>query len=617
MRRAFSKRQHLLLAMKAGGKCEECGIGLTQSFHADHVVPYSKGGKTVTKNGAALCPQCNLKKGNKMKFEMRPWQTEAIKKASNCYTNGKKYFAINAAPGTGKTMCAIHLAKKLKAEGLIDRVILIAPRNEIVNQWMIDFKKITGKPMTKVTGSNVLRVEAMADDIASTWAGIRGISDIAQAICESSRVLVIADEVHHAALEAAWGVGANTSMEKATYVLALSGTPIRSDGESALWLEGLKTDDNYIVKYEEAVNERWCVPVSFHRHHGQFEVNIDGNNATVTNSYTNMGGKYPKKVEEAVRRAIKFEKLVKVPMLDANGEPRLDSYHSTMLDWANIKLDDLRSRKLGEFGMPNAGGLVIAPNIDTAEYFAKLIKAKWPQEKVTVVHSAGENGNDKIDAFRKTADKWIVSVNMVSEGVDIHRLRVLVFLPMASTELYFRQAIGRVIRKQGAPEADNSRAYVIMPELENFVEYAKVIEKDMEPANEREEKERREKKVSEPKEPEFWHCNEHSDLGCGSLNPVEARECQACGMARISYATTLEEAKGWREGVLTRGEEVEEMLVKTSEEVSGELQKSVIKSGNTRMMRIMQLIPEEMYGAVEKLFIEARKAQHKKEMASK
>lgn len=33
------------------------------NFHADHVLAYVNGGKTVTKNGQALCQKCNLTKG--------------------------------------------------------------------------------------------------------------------------------------------------------------------------------------------------------------------------------------------------------------------------------------------------------------------------------------------------------------------------------------------------------------------------------------------------------------------------------------------------------------------------------------------------------------------------
>ena len=63
--RAFSKTQRKMLALIAGGRCEKCGVTLDKSFHADHILPWSRGGKTIIQNGAALCPSCNLKKGSK------------------------------------------------------------------------------------------------------------------------------------------------------------------------------------------------------------------------------------------------------------------------------------------------------------------------------------------------------------------------------------------------------------------------------------------------------------------------------------------------------------------------------------------------------------------------
>jgi superfamily II DNA or RNA helicase len=63
----------------------------------------------------------------------------------------------------------------------------------------------------------------------------------------------------------------------------------------------------------------------------------------------------------------------------------------------------------------------------------------------------------------------IISVGMISEGVDIPRLRVLVYLPNARTELAFRQAVGRVVRTT-SPD-DDTRAYVVIPTLEAFENY--------------------------------------------------------------------------------------------------------------------------------------------------
>jgi 5-methylcytosine-specific restriction endonuclease McrA len=65
MKRAFSKRQRRILLWVAAGRCRGCGAELKPSFHADHVIPFAKGGATITNNGQALCSACNLKKGAK------------------------------------------------------------------------------------------------------------------------------------------------------------------------------------------------------------------------------------------------------------------------------------------------------------------------------------------------------------------------------------------------------------------------------------------------------------------------------------------------------------------------------------------------------------------------
>jgi len=65
MKRLFNKKQKLALELYANGKCSICGCVLPHNFHADHIKPYSKNGKTDVINGQALCPICNLEKGNK------------------------------------------------------------------------------------------------------------------------------------------------------------------------------------------------------------------------------------------------------------------------------------------------------------------------------------------------------------------------------------------------------------------------------------------------------------------------------------------------------------------------------------------------------------------------
>jgi len=65
MNRLFSQRQRQIILWASGGRCALCGDPLTKSFHADHVLAFSRGGKTITRNGQALCAPCNLNKSDK------------------------------------------------------------------------------------------------------------------------------------------------------------------------------------------------------------------------------------------------------------------------------------------------------------------------------------------------------------------------------------------------------------------------------------------------------------------------------------------------------------------------------------------------------------------------
>ena len=64
MKRNFSEKQRIYSRILSGNLCQKCFKILTNDFHADHIFPYSLGGKTILDNCQALCPTCNLKKSN-------------------------------------------------------------------------------------------------------------------------------------------------------------------------------------------------------------------------------------------------------------------------------------------------------------------------------------------------------------------------------------------------------------------------------------------------------------------------------------------------------------------------------------------------------------------------
>jgi 5-methylcytosine-specific restriction endonuclease McrA len=64
-KRYFSRKERRYLGILAGFRCEDCGTVLFSNLHGDHWQPFSRGGLTSLSNGRALCPACNLKKGDR------------------------------------------------------------------------------------------------------------------------------------------------------------------------------------------------------------------------------------------------------------------------------------------------------------------------------------------------------------------------------------------------------------------------------------------------------------------------------------------------------------------------------------------------------------------------
>ncbi|MEA2291572.1 MAG: hypothetical protein QOF17_592, partial [Solirubrobacteraceae bacterium] len=140
-------------------------------------------------------------------------------------------------------------------------------------------------------------------------------------------------------------------------------------------------------------------------------------------------------------------------------------------------------------------GLVIAADKEHAEKLATRL-ARITGERPDVVTSDAPDASRRIARFSTGAAAWLVSVLMVSEGVDIPRLRVGVYATSARTELFFRQVIGRFIRRTPAPK--DQMAHVFLPsdptlkrlavQIEEERNHALVLEPNGEPVAERAER---------------------------------------------------------------------------------------------------------------------------------
>jgi hypothetical protein len=121
--------------------------------------------------------------------------------------------------------------------------------------------------------------------------------------------------------------------------------------------------------------------------------------------------------------------------------------------------------------MPDAAGLVIASDHDTARAYAALLRRVTGTRPVVVL-SDDPSASRKIGAFAESGDRWMVAVRMVSEGVDIPRLAVGVFATSVSTALFFAQAVGRFVRARRRGET----ASVFLPSVPVLLGYAAELE---------------------------------------------------------------------------------------------------------------------------------------------
>jgi superfamily II DNA or RNA helicase len=136
-----------------------------------------------------------------------------------------------------------------------------------------------------------------------------------------------------------------------------------------------------------------------------------------------------------------------------------------VLEAADRRLTEVRR------GMPDAAGLVIASDHADARAYATLLRDVSGTRPVVVL-SDDPAASKKIARFAASADRWMVAVRMVSEGVDIPRLAVGVYATSVGTVLFFAQAVGRFVRARRRGET----ASVFLPSIPSLLGYAAELE---------------------------------------------------------------------------------------------------------------------------------------------
>jgi len=374
-------------------------------------------------------------------YKPRKWQIEF---QSAWDARRGKSFLLIVIPGGGKTMAALEACRRWMAAGSDRRIIVVVPTTNLREQWREEAVSFGIDLQTREFGTNFKH--GFQGGVA-TYHYVANNADQFRALCARAPTMVVFDEIHHCGDEAHFGRGITEAFELAKERLLLSGTPWKSDGTAIPYVHydgnGFAVGD-YSYDYPRALNESVVRFLVF-----------DYSRGTVTNDAT---GEVHTLSSEA---SDEDSSRMLVRLLDGGGQ-----FVEEQIRQAHAKLMELRAVT------PDAGAMAACIDQAHAIQIAEVIK-RVTSCNPSIIVSDTEIENDTVREFRTSRREWLVSVRKVSEGTDIKRLQVLCYLTNTTSELFFRQLIGRVSRYR---DGEDREANVYLPADPRLIRCAQNIE---------------------------------------------------------------------------------------------------------------------------------------------
>ncbi|MFM2593465.1 DEAD/DEAH box helicase family protein [Vibrio harveyi] len=380
---------------------------------------------------------------------LRQWQIECAEKAIQKFRANHQHFFCQATPGAGKTVLAATVASKLLRDDLIDLVLCFSPSLTVADGIKRTFSQTLNCTFNGGLGS-------IGQSL--TYQSIQFLNDEFWQTLRNHRVFVVFDEIHHCSgsdFENAnvWGQQVLAKIQGlATYTLAMSGTPWRSDSLPIVMSEYSDPEGKLLVDYQytlrQAIVDKVCrVPKL---------VLVDSEHLSVSN-------------EDKVESFSSILEMLKQTKTSYQSVIHNQEAMEYLLGLGCNKLAEIRSLS------PNAGGLVVASSVQHAQAIQKILSQKYSQS-VSIVTYRHEEPLAEIERYRQSDAQWIVSVGMISEGTDIPRLQVCCHMSAVKTELYFRQVLGRILRVNGI---ENQQAWLFTFAEQSLIQFSERIEQDI------------------------------------------------------------------------------------------------------------------------------------------
>lgn len=385
--------------------------------------------------------------------QLRVWQSECVDEALKVFEH-QTHFLCHATPGSGKTVMVASVAKALLERKKIDFVLCFSPSRTVSQSVASTFGQILGRTFNGQIG---------AAGGSYTYQSMSTLPKELWRVLSEHNVLVVLDEIHHCAghrwddlaIGNSWGRTILDRIQgKATFTIALSGTPWRTDDHPIVLSRYIQPEGGLHCDYEyglqRAVSEGVCREPKI----------VLTDNREISLRSSELGLKTFTSIQETIKQGhVTYpEFLFRDEVIDH------------ILSEASTKLSDIRKQ------VPLAAGLIVAATVAHAEQIAIRLSALG-ERPVVVTYNTPE-AHKVISDFKNSPDRWIISVGMISEGTDIPRLQVCCHLSRIRTELHFRQVLGRILRRQADEPSDLGGWLYVLAET-NLTEFAYRIGDDL------------------------------------------------------------------------------------------------------------------------------------------